>query len=129
MAVAVTMGAMCTCNMGVAPSSLMVLPTKKVLGENKPMATIMDNKPFVNILPFAMCNSKTNPAVIAATAAAAGVPTPAPCTPATAAPWTPGSPTVMVGNVPALSNSSKLVCTLGGVISITNPGCMKVQVK
>jgi hypothetical protein len=116
------MGAMLTCSFGVAPSSLVVLPQNRVLTSNMPAANIMDNKPFVNILPFGMCTSLANPAVAAATAAALGALTPMPCTPVTPAPWVPGSPTVLVGNMPALNNSSKCMCAFGGVIQITVPG-------
>jgi hypothetical protein len=123
----VCMGAMLKCSFGVAPSSLMVLPANRVSGMT-PAANIMDNKPFVNILPFAMCNSMSNPAVAAATAAALGVLTPMPCTPMTAAPWVVGAPTVLIGNMPALNNSAKLMCSFGGIIEITNPGQTKIQV-
>tara|TARA_B110001469_G_C9498304_1_gene248949 strand:- start:185 stop:556 length:372 start_codon:yes stop_codon:yes gene_type:complete len=119
------MGAMMQCSMGLAPSSLMVVPTNKVMTSNKPAATIMDHKPMVNVLPFGMCKSPANPMVAAATAAALGVLTPMPCIPATAAPWVPGSPTVLIGNMPALNDSSKLMCSYAGVISINSPGQVK----
>ena len=119
-------GAMLTCTMGMAPSSLMVLPINRVLGAT-PIANIMDNKPFLNVLPFAMCTSLANPAVAAATAAALGVLTPMPCTPMTVAPWMPGVPTVLIGNMPALDMNSKLVCAFGGMIAITAPGQFQVQ--
>ncbi|GAC21715.1 DUF4280 domain-containing protein [Paraglaciecola arctica] len=128
MAIQVNMGASLMCTMGVAPSSLVVLPQNKTIAESKPAANIMDHKPFVNILPFGMCKSPANPAVAAATAAALGVLTPMPCTPVTPGPWTPGSATVMIANFPALNNSSKCMCAFAGVISITNPGCTKVMV-
>ncbi|MEL6765203.1 MAG: PAAR-like protein, partial [Cyanobacteria bacterium J06607_6] len=60
------------------------------------------------------------------TAAASGVPTP--CVPAVVAPWAPGSPTVMLANFPALNNSSKAVCTIGGAISINFAGQATVNV-
>lgn len=123
----VCMGAMCACSFGMAPSSLVVLPANKVLTQT-PAANIMDNKPMVNVMPFAMCTSPMNPMVIAMTAAALGVPTPAPCIPNTVAPWAPGSPTVMIASMPALNNSSKLMCMWGGVIQITMPGQMTVMV-
>jgi len=116
------MGAMTMCSFGAAPSSLMVLPASAVMSSKVPAANIMDNKPFVNVLPFGMCMSMANPAVAAATAAAFGVLTPMPCTPMTAAPWVPGCPTVLVGKMPALNNSSKCICSFGGVIQITLPG-------
>ncbi len=109
------------CSFGVAPSSLVVLPVNRVLTQT-PDANIMDNKPFVNILPFGMCSSPANPAVAAATAAALGVLTPMPCTPNTPAPWVPGAPTVLLANMPTLNNTSKLMCMFGGVIQFTSPG-------
>jgi Domain of unknown function (DUF4280) len=109
------------CNMGVAPSAFLPTP-KMVFTSNMFAANIGDHVPFMNILPFGMCNSKTNPAVIAATAAALGTPTPAPCTPATPTPWAPGSPTVKLCGMPALNDSSKLVCVLGGSISFMDAG-------
>lgn len=123
------MSGQCQCSFGAAPSALMVLPDKMVLGENKPAATIMDNKPMVNIMPFGMCSSPANPQVAAATAAAMGVLTPMPCIPVIAAPWVPGSLTVLIKNQPALNNSSKCMCNWGGVISMTNPGTTKTMVK
>ena len=93
-----------------------------------PLATIMDNKPMVNIMPFGMCSSMANPTVAAATAAAFGVLTPMPCIPNTTAPWAPGSPTVMIKNIPALNNSSKLMCMWGGVIQVTYPGQTTIMV-
>lgn len=119
-------GAMLKCSFGVAPSSMMVLP-KNMVTTTMPIANIMDNVPMMNILPFGMCNSMSNPTVAAATAAAMGVLTPMPCIPATTAPWTPGCPTVLIANMPALSNSSKLMCMWGGVIEVTMPGQMTIQ--
>lgn len=121
----VVMGAMLQCSFGVAPSSLVVLPTNKVMGMT-PAANIMDNVPILNIPPFGMCSSPANPTVAAATAAALGVLTPMPCVPATAAPWVPGCPTVLVGNMPALESNSKCMCSWGGVIQIVTPGQFKV---
>jgi len=118
----VCMGATLQCSFGAAPSSLVVLPASAVLTAGLPSASITDSKPIINILPFGTCNSMSNPVVAAATAAALGVFTPMPCIPATAAPWAPGSPTVMVGNMPALQDTSKLACNWGGVIQVAAPG-------
>ncbi len=117
MAIETVMAAMCQCTMGLAPTPLMVLPEKMVLVEGKPAANIMDNKPMLNIIPFGTCKSIPTPTG------------PGPCVPAPTGPWLPGSPTVCIKNKPALSNSSKLICSLGGVISITNPGATKVMVR
>jgi hypothetical protein len=121
-------GAMMACTFGVAPSTLVVLPKNRMLTSNQPAANIMDNVPMLNIMPFGMCNSPSNPTVAAATAAALGVLTPMPCVPTIPGPWAPGAATVMLSNQPALDNVSKLNCAYGGVISITNPGQMTEQI-
>jgi Domain of unknown function (DUF4280) len=121
MAIQVCMGAMLQCSFGVAPSSLVVLPANRVL-TGTPAANIMDHAPMVNILPFGVCSSLANPTVAAATAAALGVLTPMPCVPVTPAPWVVGAPTVLIGNMPALNNSSKLMCAWAGVIQVVSPG-------
>ena len=123
----VTTGAMMMCTMGVAPSTLNVLPVNKVMASKKPAANINDNKPFVNIPPFGMCRSPANPTVAAATAAALGVLTPMPCTPVIPAPWTPGKPVTMIANMPIVNNTSKLMCAYAGMISITFAGQVQVQ--
>ncbi len=120
-------GATLTCAFGMAPSVLNVLPAARVM-TGAPTATIMDNVPLVNIMPFGMCTNPANPTVAAATAAASGVLTPMPCIPVIPAPWAPGSPTVLVGGKPALNNSSKLMCAYGGVINIANPAVYNAQV-
>ena len=128
MAKQVVAGGMMQCSFGAAPSALIVVSTNRVMVEGKPAANIMDHKPAVNIPPFGMCSAPTNPAVIAATSAALGVPTPAPCTPVVPAPSAPGSPTVPIGNAPALNDTSKCMCTSAGVISITNPGTTQTDI-
>lgn len=125
---AVCTGATICCSFGLAPSVLNVLPANRTLVGGLPMATIMDNKPMVNILPFGMCSSMANPSVAAATAAALGVLTPMPCIPATVAPWMPGSPTALVGNMPALNMQSQLMCMWAGIIQIVQPGQMQTMV-
>jgi len=124
----VCMGAMMTCSFGAAPASLIVLPKNKVLTSKMPAANIMDHMPIVNIPPFAMCTSLANPTVAAATTAAFGVLTPMPCIPNTVAPWVPGSPTVMLANMPTLNNTCTLNCIWGGVITISQPGQTQCQV-
>lgn len=90
-------------------------------------ANIMDHIPIANIPPFTMCTSLANPTVAAATAAALGVLTPMPCVPLIPAPWVPGSPTVLINNMPALTNTCQCMCTWGGVITITAPGQVTVM--
>jgi Domain of unknown function (DUF4280) len=122
MAMKVINTAQLMCTFGLAPSVLMVTPKNLTMTTDQPQANIMDSIPMMNIMPFGMCSSLANPEVASATAAALGVLTPMPCIPVTVAPWVPGSPTVLVANMPALQNSSKCMCTWGGVISIVTPG-------
>ena len=118
----VVSGARLKCSQGLAPSSLTVLPTAPVDGDDRPMATVMDHLPMVNIAPFGMCRSQSNPQVMAATAAALGVLTPQPCVPVTAAPWSPGSSLVTIGDLKALSDDASCQCSWNGKIEITDPG-------
>ena len=124
----VTMGAQLSCSFGAAPSVLNVLPANRTLSSSMPAATIMDHVPLLNIMPFGVCSSMANPMVIAATAAAQGVLTPMPCIPVTPAPWVPGAPTVLIGNMPALDNASTCNCAWGGVISILMAGQFTEQI-
>ncbi len=109
------------CTFGVAPSVFNATP-RPVLTSQMVAGVITDNIPLTNVPPFGMCSSPSNPSVAAATAAALGVLTPMPCVPVLPAPWTPGVPTVLIANTPALDNNCKLMCAWGGVISITFPG-------
>lgn len=120
-------GAMLTCTFGAAPSVFTVLPQNKVV-TTQPIANIMDNKPMINIMPFGMCNSLSNPTVASATSAALGVLTPMPCIPAIAAPWAPGCLSLLIANYPALNNTSKLMCSYGGIIQISNAGQLNIQI-
>jgi hypothetical protein len=123
MGMQVVNGALVTCAMAEVPvpMPLIVLPVSGVLAGEMPAATIEDAVPLVNIPSFGMCKSPLNPTVIAATAAALGAPMPGACIPVTEA-WMPGSPIVMIGGVPALTEECTCICDYGGEISITFPG-------
>lgn len=118
---------MLKCSFGTAPGTMTVLPANMVQTAT-PIANIMDNVPMTNVMPFAMCQSMSNPTVAAATAAAQGVLTPMPCTPVTTAPWSPGSPTVLIAGQPALNDSCMLMCTWEGTIEVTNAGQSTIEV-
>lgn len=122
----VTQTAMLTCSFGMAPSTLSPLPVSRVMIEGKPAATILDSAPVVNIPPFGMCSTLSNPTVAAATTAALGVLTPMPCVPVTT-PWAPGAATTMIGGKPALTAGSTCNCSWGGVITISFPGSVRTQ--
>jgi len=118
---------MLTCAFGVAPSTLNVLPTSRVFIEGKPAATIKDMVPTMNIPPFGMCTSPSNPQVAAATAAALGVLTPMPCLPVPVGPWKPGAAKTLIANMPALTSPSVCNCAWGGVITIGFPGTTRTM--
>jgi hypothetical protein len=126
---AVVSTAQITCAFGAAPGTLTVVPSGPVMQiGGQFIATIMDFQPNVNIAPFGMCTTLSNPQVASATSAAQGVLTPQPCVPVTTSPWAPGSSTVTAGGNPILTDSSTCVCAWGGQISITNPGQQTVDV-
>jgi hypothetical protein len=103
-------------------------PTNKMLTSFVPAANIMDHKPMVNIMPFGMCMSLSNPTVASATSAALGVLTPMPCIPNTTSPWSPGAPTMQLANQPALDDTSILNCMWGGVIKVNFAGQATEQI-
>lgn len=121
----VVAGAQLACSFGAAPAALIVLPHARVLIEGRPVANVMDHAPIVNIPTFGLCSAPANPAVAAATAAAMGTPTPAPCVPATATPWIPGVPTVLAGGLPVVSNACLCACAWGGSVTVTVPGAVQ----
>jgi hypothetical protein len=113
--------AMLQCAFGSTPAQLVVLPVNRVNTGNQPAATIMDHAPLTNVMPFGMCNSPSNPQVVAAKG-------PVPCMPVTTSPWTPGSTTVKIGNQPAISSACQLNCAWGGVITVLQAGQQTVIV-
>ena len=120
-------GAQMACTFGVAPSTLTVVPAGPVLqAGGQLLARVVDFAPMMNVAPFGMCTTPSNPQVAAATSAAAGVLTPQPCIPVITAPWTPGSAKVSAGGVPALTSASTCMCAWGGSISIVSAGQVKV---
>lgn len=122
MALPVVDGATLKCTMGTSTCSLTVLPTNCVQMEDAYAANIMDYIPMTNISGFGNCITTSNPTVAAATSAALGVLTPQSCIPVITAPWTPGSATVTIGNMPALNNSSTCMCTWGGTVTVVDAG-------
>ena len=114
-------GAKMMCTMGAAPAVFNATP-KMVVTNYMAAGNIMDFVPIMNIPPFGMCQSPSNPMVAAATAAALGVLTPMTCIPATVSPWNPGSPKVLVAGQPALNNTSKNMCLWAGSISFVDAG-------
>jgi len=146
----VTSTATLKCPFGSACSSLIVLPTKRVLLSGKPMANIKDSKSIMNVPPFGLCSSLLNPTVALASAAAMSIPMPSmssiidnvingsddedssstinlnvvsmPCIPNIVGNWKHGKADYIVGGQPALLKSCKLTCMWGGVITIKKDG-------
>lgn len=115
-------GATLSCNHGSSKPKLKILPDRTVKLKGKGKANVGDSKPMVNIQPFGMCKSPTNPAVIAVKAASQGATTEAPCTPACAM-WLNGKNDVLVQKLPALLSNSTLICMIGaGTIKIEDDG-------
>lgn len=118
-----------SCSMALVPTPVPLTATPgTVQGVMQAAATVMDFKPMTNIPTFGMCNSPSDPAVIAATAAALGVHTPAPCVPKTTSPWTPGSTSVTIGGMAALMDSDKCMCTSQGQISVQTSMAPTVEI-
>ena len=109
----VCMGALCQCNQGAAPTPLTVTSQQIVSVNGMLVATVADSAPLVNVKPFGICQQLTK--------LAAGVPTP--CIPAPTGPWTPGSKVDHINGFPVLTADSKVMCGVGGQITIANPNC------
>ena len=114
-----TDGTLMECDLGVAPSVLMVEPLG-VFANDLPAANILNIIPIVNIPPFTLCESPMNPEVIALTALALGVPTPAPCRPIVVDPWVAPS-TVLMDGIPVLTVGAFCQCLWGGTIGLIGP--------
>ena len=106
MANPVVQTATCTCSFGAAPAVLTVTSQQTVSICKMPAATIQDGAALSNVPTFGMCSNPANPTVAAATAAAMGALTP----------------------MPLLNNTSKLMCSYGGVIQVTMTPAMTVKV-
>lgn len=125
MSAPVTTGAPIMCPFGIGGSTL--IANNKIWLEGKPALTIKDGAFGANILPFALCNAPANPAVIAATAAALGVPTPSVCLGNFVTPWiVPGDSKLKINGVPLLTMGSTIQCAWGGTVKIIDPGQKKV---
>ena len=120
-------GGQMICSMGTAPGVFSAMP-RPMTTSGAPLGNIHDHIPMMNIAPFGLCQSPANPVVAAATAAASGTLTPQPCIPATAAPWSPGAPTVLIEGMPALDDSATLSCMWAGTISFVDAGQVAVTV-
>ena len=127
MAIALCTGATMMCSFGVAPASLVVIPTTNVIS-GTPTANNTAFAPVANVPTFGACSSLSNPTVASATSAALGVLTPMPCVPATTAAWVPGPTKTIDAGTPAVDQTCTLMCSYGGVITVLSPGQTTVTV-
>lgn len=128
MSLALCTGGVLQCSCGTAPVPLNSTSTAKVLINGRPMAIQTDHIPIGNIPSFGLCSCVANPAVQAATAAAMGTPTSAPCMPVTTAPWQQVQKKVKAGGQPVLQQGSRLACQWGGQITVRFSGQTNVFV-
>jgi hypothetical protein len=87
--------------MGATPTPIIVTSNQTEFCCGQLSATIMDHFPIVNITPFGACKASKKA-----------------CNPVTPMPWTPGSSTNDIQNLPNLRDCDMLVCTVGGMISV-----------
>ncbi|MEQ9486944.1 DUF4280 domain-containing protein [Coleofasciculus sp. F4-SAH-05] len=99
-------GAMLRCSLGSNLSFLTVQPHNRVIATN-PAANIHDNKPGVNFPPFGVCVNIGGP-----------------CVPVTPLPWKLGGKPVKIGSggILTLTEADTLICQVGGVIKVIDPG-------
>ncbi|KEI35097.1 DUF4280 domain-containing protein [Allofrancisella frigidaquae] len=122
----VVSNALLKCSFGTVSTPLTVLPKGPLVkGQGQLAATINDHIPMVNIKPFGMCNSPSNPAGMGKPI----VPTPCPCVPIIPSPWTPSATKTKVNGQPALLQNATCMCIWGGQISINTPGQMIIAAK
>lgn len=109
-------GAEINCSYGIGRSKIIKSDNEIVEYYNQAVVTIADNKPYINILPFPLCSSPMNPAVIAN-----GM-KPAKCNPKICLKWMNGKQDVHINGELALYNQCKLSCQYGGIIGIAHEG-------
>jgi hypothetical protein len=119
---ALTTGATLTCSQGLAPAVLLASPAPvrpRIAG--LPVVLVTDHL-VANVPTFGMCRCPANPAVAAATSAALGVLTPAPCVPQLLPPgWSPPSPAVTVAALGVATKDSTVMCAWTGKVSVVAP--------
>ncbi|BCJ31912.1 DUF4280 domain-containing protein [Actinocatenispora sera] len=115
-------GATLACSMGSAPGALTIPPDEQVTIAGAAAATVANTAAVTNVPSFGLCRSLGNPEVSSATSAAQGVLTPQPCLPKIVGPWLPGTAAVLIGRIPAVSQTCTCACAYGGMVSVSRPG-------
>ena len=91
------------CTMGAIQPPLMLLMDHGVYSgpDGQPLANVNDHIPLMNILTFGMCKT-----------------TLCPCVPVTPMAWMMGERKYVLDGAPVLTYDSRLVCMLGGMITV-----------
>ncbi len=111
-------GCVCQCSFGSVPFPIATTSVPNVKFCFMQAAVLTDNKPFM----FGTCISPMQPSM------ATGVPGPCLAAAQISAPWTPASLTVKIGGKPAVNKDAKLMCNMGGVISVKMAPAMNVKI-
>ena len=121
----VTNGDLCICGNGSNPCPLIIVDTlRKMKSDGKSVAIATDTN-VANISTFGMCNNINNPMVAAATAAAQGVLTSAPCIPVVIGTWDNTVNKILINGIAVVGENSTLNCTYGGCIKLENATGLK----
>jgi hypothetical protein len=115
-------GAKLKCSFGSQQSDLQIPTPRYTLIDGKKEATIDDYQPNLNVMPFGMCSSRSNPKVASATKRNHGHLTPQPCQPVITNQWMGGKTDVLIEAVPCLVNTSTNRCQWCGVIEVADDG-------
>lgn len=98
-------GATLKCSAGTKTTNLLVPKSNLSSLQGKKQATIIDNSPNVNILPFGTCKKSNSP-----------------CSPKIKFNWINSKSNFVIGGSQVITKDSCLACLNGGVISIGNTG-------
>ena len=103
------------CSYGAAPVPITVIPMgPPVSGQSQLVATVNDIIPMVNIKPFGICNSPSNPMGMGKPT----FPTPCPCIPTIPSPWSPASTVLKINGQKALLKNASCKCIWSGSITV-----------
>lgn len=111
---AVVHGAGLTCTVGSIPSATGFVVTNGARKCNcgGSLVGVSTDAAVANVGTFGVCSVLSGP-----------------CAPTVVGPWLSTATKVMCENLPVIKNGSTLVCPVGGVISVTNPGQAKVDIE
>ena len=117
-------GAKMVCNCGSHARKINLPVSHGSYVNKKPMMNQWDSVPIKNIPEFGVCNSPANPSNAPVTLAGEdGAPvTGKPCVPAILSCWMDTKEDTKVEGFAALTTDSKLVCSLGGIITFKSDG-------